>query len=292
MRQLTYLLLIAGFLNAQPPVAPTPDQAGPTLGDTLADYNITQSFELGYRFATVGGDMDMYRAVANYTDGLRLLSSSLSVNSKDGHGGLFDHIQLSTQGLGNDPYQFASLRIDKNKLYRYDMIWRQSNFFDPAITTALGEHAENTTRMMQDHDLTLFPQSNFKFFLGYSRNTDTGPALTSVQLFTTGLNTNPDTQFPLFANFREQQNEYRIGTELAFAGWRLNLMRGWEDYKQDQPTTIFAADPATLNSFTRTEPDHGTSPYWRVGLFHDGGKWWAFNGRFSYVGGKSRVRAE
>ncbi len=236
------------------------------------DYNITQSFELGYRFATVGGDMDMYRAVANYTDGVRLLSKlAFPSNSKDGHGGLFDHIQLSTQGLGNDPYQFASLRVDKNKLYRYDMIWRQSNFFDPAITTALGEHAENTTRMMQDHDLTLFPQSNFKVFLGYSRNTDTGPALTSVQLFTTGLNTNPDTQFPLFANLREQQNEYRLGTEIAFAGWRLNLMRGWEDYKQDQPTTSFGPEsgnrlgcrtaqrPALVNSFTRA-PNQITAP--------------------------------
>src|ERR1700744_1644724 len=99
------ILAIAATMTlglAQPPVAPTPDRAGPSLGDALGDYNITQSFEIGYRFATVGGDMDMYRAVANYTDGLRLLSSSLSMNSKDGHGGLFDHLQLSTQGLGND----------------------------------------------------------------------------------------------------------------------------------------------------------------------------------------------
>jgi hypothetical protein len=140
---------------------------------------------------------------------------------------------------------------------------------------------------MQDHDLTLFPQSKIKFFMGYSRNVDTGPTLSTIELF----DVHGD-EYPVFADIREQQNEYRLGTEIAAAGWRLNIMRGWEDYKQDTPTSIFApeagnnpTDLNTLTSFQSTEPYHGTSPYWRAGLFHDGGKWWAFNGRFSYVAG-------
>src|SRR5271154_3660020 len=130
-----YLLTPVLSLRAQPPVAPTAnEQVGDPRGDNSGDYNIVQSFELGYRWATIGGDLGMYRSVANFGDGIRLLSSSLSIQSRDGKGQFFDHIQLTTQGLGNDPYEFASLRIEKNRLYRYDMIWRQSDYFNPALT--------------------------------------------------------------------------------------------------------------------------------------------------------------
>ncbi len=293
MKKIIHILTLAAMANtvtnlkAQPPVAPTNEQVGDPRGDTAGEYNIVQSYEFGYRFATVGGDLGMYRSVANYTNGIRLLAASISIVSKDGHGKWFDRIQLNTQGLGNDPYEFASLRVEKNRLYRYDMIWRESDYFNPALTIAGGEHAENTTRTMQDHDLTLFPQSNIRFFLGYSRNVDNGPTLSTVELFDIRGD-----EYPVFANIREVQNEYRLGGEIAFGGWRLNVLRGWEDYKQDTPTSIIvpeagnnSMDLNTLTSFQRTEPYHGTSPYWRVGLFHDGGHLWAVNGRFSYVAG-------
>ena len=50
----------------------------------------------------VGGDAGMYRSTVNYGNGPRLLSSSLSVNSLEGHGGYFDHVQINTIGQGND----------------------------------------------------------------------------------------------------------------------------------------------------------------------------------------------
>jgi hypothetical protein len=293
MKKIIHILAFAAMANifstlqAQPPVAPTNEQVGDARGDNAGEYNIVQNYEFGYRFATVGGDLGMYRSVANYGDGVRLLAGSISVVSKDGHGKWFDRIQLNTQGLGGDPYEFASLRIEKNHWYRYDMIWRESDYFNPALTISGGEHAENTTRTMQDHDLTLFPQSNFKFFLGYSRNVDNGPTLSTVELFDVRGD-----EYPVFANIREEQNEYRLGGEITFAGWRLNVLRGWEDYKQDTPTSVTVpevgnnpTDLNTLTSLQRTEPYHGTSPYWRVGLFHDGGHLWAVNGRFSYVAG-------
>ena len=163
------ILALATSLAAQQPVAPTTEQIGSARGDNVGNYNVTQSFETGYRWHIVGGDVGMYRSVVNYGNGIRLLGSSLSVNSRDGHGEYFDEILLNTQGLGNDPYQSASLRIQKNSLYRYDMLWRLNDYYNPGVTVASGYHFENTTRRLQDHDLTLLPQSRIHFRLGYSQ---------------------------------------------------------------------------------------------------------------------------
>ncbi|MGA3187456.1 MAG: hypothetical protein ABSF22_10140 [Bryobacteraceae bacterium] len=300
MKKLLLLAMASVALTsimAQPTVAPTNEQVGNPRGENSGDYNVIQSYELGYRFATLSGDGGMYDSTVNYGDGIRLLSSSLTVQSRDGHGLLFDHLVITTQGLGGDPYQSAILRIEKNRLYRYDMMWRLSAYVDPAETISFGEHAMNTTRTMQDHDLTLFPQSRVKLFLGYSRNLETGPAITTIQLYSSAGN-----EYPLFQNVHEETNEYRLGGEVKFLGVRLNIMHGWEDYQENSPESLTSPSTGnnptmpsqgnnptlgqTLNSFQSNEPMHGTSPYWRVGLFAEGHKFWAINGRFTYVAGK------
>jgi hypothetical protein len=273
---------------AQTPVAPTDLPTQPNRGDNDGGYNIVQSFEVGYRWAATGGDTDMYRSTVNYTDGLRLLSGLLTIRSREGHGKWFDSIYINTQGLGNDPYQSASLRIEQNKWYRYDMTWRSDAFFDPALTTAYGEHQINTVRHLQDHDLTLFQQSWFKALLGYSRDTQSGPALSTIQLFDPTGN-----EFPLLSNIRRQQNEYRLGANMKLAGFRVNVLHAWQDYKEDTVQFLNATSLGNslnnitqLDSFLSTQPNHGTSPYWRVGLFREGKKYWSVNGLFSYVAGR------
>ena len=128
-----------GALSAQQVVAPTPETRGSARKAKITgDYNYTNTFEFGYRWSLVGGDDGEYRSVVNYGNGVRLLGSSLSINSKDGHGHYFDQILLNTMGLGNDPYQFVSLRVQKNQLYRYDMTWRLQDYYNPGLTVAGG----------------------------------------------------------------------------------------------------------------------------------------------------------
>jgi hypothetical protein len=126
-----------------------------------------------------------------------------------------------------------------------------------------------------------------RFFLGYSRDTQSGPALTTVQLYDARGD-----EYPLFENLKREQNEYRLGGEAKVAGFRLNVLRGWTDYKEESPisrTTVSQGantdDFNQLNLLTRTEPYHGTSPYWRGSLMRDGRRW-SVSGRASYVAGR------
>jgi hypothetical protein len=285
------ILGVCGALQAQQVMVPTTEPVGSPRGETRGDYNITQSFETGYRWSRVFGSADEYRSDANYGNGIRLLGTSLSVNSKDGHGHWFDEITLNTLGLGNDPDESVTLRVQKNGLYRYDMLWRLSDYANAGLTVAGGAHLEDTQRRMQDHDLTLLPQSKVQFHLGYSRNTESGPALSTAQEFDAN-----GQGYAIFTDVRRQWNEYRVGADASFAGFKLTVLRRWDFYKDDTPATsdgVVAAGPTIGNTdltvvqqFNRSQPIHGSNPGWLGNLFTRK-KRWAMNARLAYNGGRN-----
>lgn len=279
-------LISASVVLCQPTVAPTDVQVGSRRGQDVEGYNVVNSFEVGYRWRDVDGNLGKYRSDVNFGNGVRLLGSNLTVNSKEGHGKYFDELLLSTQGLGNDPYQFSSLRVQKNRLYRYDLLWRQNDYYNPALPISGGEHLLDTTRRMQDHQLVLLPQSPFRIFAGYSRNSQSGPALSTVNLF----DLHRGDEYPLFTNVRRLQDEYRIGAEAQLFGIKLSVQRGWEFFRDDtqnssgpQPGNNLT-DLNQLTSFRRDQPNHGSTGNWRVFLMSDQSKLYSVNGRFSYAG--------
>jgi len=242
-------------------------------GGGWGDYTVSSSFETGYRFQTVSGNDAEYRSTVNFGNGIKLLDNSFTMNSKDGHGRWFDEILLTTRGLGGDPYESAAFRVQKNRWYRYDLLWRRNDYYNPGLTTggATGAQLLNTGYDSQNHDLTILPQSKIQIFLGYTRDSQSGAGISTVP----GLDATA--VYSVFVNVRRLRSEYRVGNEIRLHGFRLTWTHGWEDFKDD--------GGATLNSFSRTEPYHGTSPYWRVGLFYERG-WFAVNGRFSYTAGQ------
>jgi hypothetical protein len=280
---LTALITVAGC--AQQVVTPTQAPVGPSNGDNVSDYNIVNSFETGYRWTSVGGDPEEYKSQVNYADGVRLLGSSFSMFSRDGHGKYFDELTLSTVGLGGDPYESATLRIAKNNLYRFDMSWRLNDYYNPGLVSA-GQQSGNfrdTQYTSLDNDLVLFPQSKIKFFIGYSRQVQEGPEITNVGGFLASPPTpavaGQDTAG--FTSLRDARNEYRLGNEFQLWGITVNWTHGWEDFKED---FLVPADPTNnMPTSQLVNPYHGTSPYWRVGLFTNR-KWFSVNGRFTYTG--------
>ena len=295
MRILVALLILSWFAWAQETIAPTPDRAGPNRGDDWSGYNIVNSFETGYRFLSTAGNFNTYRSNENFGNGVRLLSNFLSVNSKTGKGYLFDEIVLTTQGLGGDPYSFASLRVQKNRLYEYTLSWRRNEYFNPGLVTDGGQglHLLDTSYSLQDHDVILFPQSPVRVFLGYTRDAQSGPGISTIQLFNTAGEFDPTGNvFTPFANIRRTENEYRLGGEFRWLGFTFNATRGWQDFKEDSSDQISGATRgddfnknAVLNTFFRPQPYHGTSPYWRAALFRNT-RLINVNGRFTYTNGQ------
>jgi hypothetical protein len=270
-------------------VAPSDETVGSPRGQSIGNYNLTQTWETGYRWNDLSGNTGKYRSDVNFRDGLSLLGSRLTLNSKDGRGGWLDDLLLQTQGLGSDPYQYANLRIGKNRLYRYDMLWRLNAYYNPALPISGGAHFMDTTRRLQDHDLTILPQSKVRFFVGFTRASQSGPALSTVQLF----DSFSGGEFVLQSDVRRRQNEFRIGNEIRLGGFKLHWIRAWEQFAEDTPfytTGPGAAAPpqgqARLDSLRRTEPYTGSTPSWRVNLMRESAKVWGLNGRFTYSSGR------
>src|SRR5215831_13523123 len=104
------VLLFAPSGLAQALLTPSPDRTGLPRGEDAGAYNITNSFEAGYRFTQVSGDADFFRTTNNYANGLRLFGATFTAHSREGHAGIFDSFTLTAQGFGNDPYSSAIVR--------------------------------------------------------------------------------------------------------------------------------------------------------------------------------------
>ena len=288
------LAATGGAALAQPTVAPTPEPVGRTRGADAGNYNVTNSFELGFRVHGVNGNESAYRSDVNFGNGLRLLSSTLSVNSKEGHGKYFDEILLNTQGLGNDPYQFATLRVQHNRWYRYDMNWRISDYVNPGLNFLPTSHLQDTRRMWQDHELTVLPQSSIQLFVGYNRNSQDGAGLYTQNLF----DQHRGDQYPVIANNSPRQRELRLAGQVEVSQFKLILVHGWQRYEEDSPLSLFdgagvnTSDATTLTSFRLSAPYAGDTPFWRANLFGEAGRWLAVNARFTYAGTRRDFTSE
>jgi len=267
---------------AQQTVAPSPESPGQ---NTIGDYNVTQSFEIGYRALSVTGNEASYQSMANYGNGLRLFDSDVEASSKDGQGWLFDQLSLKTTGLGNDPYESAVFRVERNGWYEYDMNWRLSDYVNPGLTTVNGIDAANLQHRSQDHDLTLLPQSRVKFLLGYSRVTEDGPELTTISDSYFAATFNPGLLVPaVFQNIRRTEDEYRAGVDAKLWGFKINILHDWEFFRDDTNVVQAGVPQNSPPGQLRSQPDHGETSGWRGFLERDFGSTLSVNARATYQG--------
>ena len=218
------LFLIVMFL----PIAARSQTAGSNPGQSppqpqgreSGGYLIHQSMEFGYRVSDVTGSVQMYNTLVDLRTGPRFLEQSLSMQSQNHDGLLFDNLFVNSYGWGGDPNNGARARIEKISWYDFRANFRrdQTDFdFDllanplnpstsnPSLPVTFSPHNFSTRRRMSDFDLTLLPQSKIDFRIGYTRNNMTGPSYSSVHEGTDAL---------LYQAWNTTLNSYRFGADV------------------------------------------------------------------------------
>jgi hypothetical protein len=235
-------------------------------GVNAAGYIIHQSVEAGYRANWISGDQATYDSFINLGEGVRLLDYTVDMRSLDHNGLLFDNLSFSNFGYGGDPNTVSRLRVEKNKLYDFRVLFRRAKIYwdwnllanplnpansTPAVPITNSPHSMDTVRRMEDYDLTLFPQSRFRFRLGYSRNRYTGPGG-----YTTNL---PDDGAGSIAQLNEQfsttTNAYHAGVDFrVLPRTTISYDQFLNYFKQDSSMN----DNALLNGTTPFVLPNGT----------------------------------
>jgi hypothetical protein len=192
-------------------------------GITRDGYLVHQSIELGYRSTDVTGSGDMYDTLVNLQTGPRILDQTLSMQSVDHQGLLFDDLYLNSFGWGGDPNNALRLRADRNTWYNLQGSFRRDQYFSdydllanplnpttstPSIPVLNSPHEFETTRRMSDVDLTLLPQSRVSFRLGFSHNNMTGPSYSSIH---------EGTEASSLQDWNTTMNSYRMGVDFRIA---------------------------------------------------------------------------
>lgn len=188
-------------------------------GKDWGNYHVNQSIEFGWRGKSFTGNNDVYDTFVNLGQGARLYNHTLEMRSLNHQGFLFDNLYMSSFGYGGDPNDFSMLRLSKDKWYNFSGTFRRDrNLWNydllanplnptsstPTVIIGFSPHSMALTRRMSDFNLTLLPESRVRFRLGYSRNINEGPSLTTYHVGTEAL---------LFQNWKTTTNAYQVGVD-------------------------------------------------------------------------------
>ena len=283
-------LTLMGVANAQQPspspspkkadakkAAPKAEVTSAQTGEDAGDYTITSSIELGARGQRVRGDTNKFKSDLNYSAGVRLFDSSFLMRSKDGKGGLFDTLLVTSSGWGADPNGQLRIQAEKPKWYRFEGSYRRFKYFrflnnidnpnylfTPAQfavppNPATGYHGYNTTTQLGDFDLTILPKNRtIRFNVGYSPERYNGPAFTTYHY--------AGTEFLLLSTLNSRANDFRVGADGTVGPIDFSFLQGFRRFRDDSfidqgrgintnPTA------AQITTFNRQEPTRGSVDY-------------------------------
>ena len=289
-RVLLWLALVSftSVSMAQQPT-PTPKKSPapqPTVeaGEDAGDYTVIGSIEFGYRGLSVVGDHNKYQSDLNYRAGPRLFDSTFLMKAKEGKGGLFDSLLVTSTGWGGDPNGNVRVSVEKAKWYRFDGTYRRFKYFrflnsfanpnwvfSPANFSrppnpVTGEHGTDTRMQLGDFDLTILPKDErIRFNVGYSPERYDGPAFTSYH---SGGN-----EFNLLQQMRSRANDFRVGADGKLGPVDFSFLQGFRRFRDDTsihlgttPGINLNPAAASLTSFNRDEPARGSVNYTRLSL--------------------------
>jgi len=234
--------------STPPPTTTTDESEGKTAGN----YIVQQSIEFGGRDSMIGGNLNNYNTFENLQSGLRLFDYSLNMHAIDHRGIFFDDLSFTNFGYGGDPNDVSRLHVSKNKWYDFRVMFRRDKNYwnydllanplntavtvgtNPTLAVVNSPLGLDLSRHMQDYDLMLLPQSRLRFRLGYSRNSNGGPASSTIE----GYNEPLISQILLY-----RTSSYRMGV----------------DYVGIPKTTLSFDEFLTYSKIDETEANSGST---------------------------------
>ena len=289
MRKPLAVLFACPLILAQEPVTSAPEASGQSK--EIGGYSISNSVEVGYRFASANGDLDIYRAGPNYGNGLRLFEGQLQINSLDGKGRFVDEFSLRSFGAAQDPYQAYVVRVEKNGLYNYDGRYRLVRYHNRLASLWGGERGLRTSRSFQNHDFVFRPGSKFEVMFGYDRNRKTGPGFSSAAVRDEFGGYSPNHILRFQRDLRQEGSQYRIGFDARFAGLALTARQAFDRYEEggDATSAEWLSPEGTTSqsadSFRLSEPLRRRTPITTLALRTRRERRFGFNARYIYAGG-------
>lgn len=308
------LVMATGVATAQQPT-PTPKKAdakksepkaettSAQTGEDSGDYTITSSLEFGYRGIRVDGDVNKYKSDLNYKAGPRVFDSSFLMQAKDGKGGLFNSLLVTSTGWGADPYGNMRLSVEKPEWYRFDATYRRAKYyrflnnianpnwlFSPAAfavppNPATGLHGFDTKTEMGDFDLTLLPKNRtIRFNVGYSPERYSGPAYTD--------NHYAGNEFWLLSHLKSRADDFRVGADGTLGPIDFSFLQGFRRFRDDSfidQGKGINVNPAVaqFTSFNRQEPTRGHLNYTQFSIHSLVAKKLDFTARLTHTGATS-----
>jgi hypothetical protein len=251
--------------------------------DGLGKYDVISSIEFGYRGLIVDGDHKKYQSDLNYKAGPRIFDSSFLMRSRDGDGGLFKTMLVTSTGWGADPQGTLRISAENPKWYRFDGFYRRLKYFrylntfanpnwvfspanfsvPPKVDT--GEHGTDARMKIGDFDLTILPKNEkIRFNVGYSPERFSGPQFTNYHV---GGN-----DFNLVNNLNSRANDFRFGADGKLGPIDYSFLQGFRNFRDDSfinqasPPINLNPTAAFLTTYHRDEPSRGDVNFTRFSL--------------------------
>ena len=243
------ITLLAGSIT--PAQTPSPSPAASTT--TVGGMEITSTVELGVRGLDVNGDHEKYRSDLNYRAGFRVFDSSFLVENRAARRP-FDSLLLQSSGWGSDPTGSFRLNVDRTGIYKFDSNVRRVKYFNNLKNHVItwsqpiargSQHRANTDHHFGDFDLTIFPERDLRFRVGYSFNNTEGPGTATIRPFSD--------EYQVDSTIKSRSDDLRLGVEGTLWDFNLGFNYGHREFRD---RTIFynyglnlGNNPATTSSF-------------------------------------------
>ena len=249
------LFAVVCFAIPSPTTAQTPSPTPtPSTSGVYGSLRLTSSVELGVRGLDVNGDHDKYRSDLNYKPGFRIFDSSFLLENSSTSFMPFDSMLVQSSGWGSDPSSSFRMNIDRTGFYRFESNVRRVKYFNNLKSHVLtfsqpisrgSQHRANTDHYFGDFDLTIFPERDLRFKVGYSFNNTEGPGTSTIRF--------SSDEYQVDSDVRSHSDDIRLGVEALLLGFNVGLNYGHRSFNDDTRFFVNGFNPgnntATTTSF-------------------------------------------